>query len=94
MAASSARHIAWAISISHQRLQAFIRRPTVETPIQPDEPFVGLEAQIVHVNLAFAQSLNPLEKLLLAMNFESVHVSLGSSGVFWQATPGARDAAW
>jgi len=26
----------------------------VEAPIQPDQPFIGLDTQIVHVNLAFA----------------------------------------
>ncbi|WP_161950068.1 hypothetical protein [Paraburkholderia monticola] len=39
---------------ARQCLQAFIRRRTVEMPIQPDQPFVGLDAQIVQVNLASA----------------------------------------
>ncbi|WP_188131119.1 hypothetical protein [Paraburkholderia panacisoli] len=42
---------------ARQCLQAFVRRQTVEVPIQPDQPdqpFVGLDAQIVQVNLASA----------------------------------------
>ena len=82
------------MSLPGKDLQPLIRCTSVETPIQPDQPFVDLRAQIVQVNLAFAQCLYPIEEFVLAMNFQSIHVFLGTAGVFWRATSGARDTAW
>jgi len=81
-------------NLQRQRVQPFIRRSTVETPIQPEEPFIGLNAQMIHLDRVVAQRLEPLEKLELAVLFQGRHVSLGTSGVFGRTTPGARDTAW
>lgn len=42
--------------------------------------------------MASTQTLNPRREFVLAIDLEGVHESLGASGVFRQATPGARNA--